>query len=89
VRRLIGLRSVQVVIYCMIPSQFEAELYEAMRERYADRTEVTVIVDAESHPASVAAPQQLRGSRGYRAKSPFARCWRPFRRQSYLSRVVG
>jgi hypothetical protein len=33
------------VIYCVIPRELEAELYEKMLRYYADNPDVTVIVD--------------------------------------------
>ena len=33
------------MIYCVVPKPLEQELYEKMVERYADETNVTVIVD--------------------------------------------
>jgi hypothetical protein len=38
------------MIYCVIPRELEAELYEKMVEYYADNPDVTVIVDRRSGP---------------------------------------
>jgi hypothetical protein len=38
------------VIYCVIPRELEAELYEKMVEYYKDNPNVTVIVDRREGP---------------------------------------
>jgi hypothetical protein len=38
------------MIYCVIPRELEAELYEKMVEYYKDNPNVTVIVDRRSGP---------------------------------------
>jgi hypothetical protein len=38
------------MIYCVIPRELEAELYEKMVAYYADNPDVTVIVDRRSGP---------------------------------------
>jgi hypothetical protein len=38
------------VIYCVIPRELEAELYEKMVEYYKDNPNVTVIVDRRDGP---------------------------------------
>jgi hypothetical protein len=39
-----------VVIYCVVPRELEAELYERMVEYYKDNPNVTVIVDRREGP---------------------------------------
>jgi hypothetical protein len=38
------------VIYCVVPRELEAELYERMVEYYKDNPNVTVIVDRREGP---------------------------------------
>jgi hypothetical protein len=38
------------MIYCVIPRELEAELYDKMVEYYADNPDVTVIVDRRQGP---------------------------------------
>ncbi len=38
------------MIYCVIPRELEAELYEKMVEHYKDNPNVTVIVDRREGP---------------------------------------
>ena len=38
------------MIYCVIPRELEAELYEKMVEYYGDNPDVTVIVDRRTGP---------------------------------------
>jgi hypothetical protein len=38
------------VIYCVIPREFAAELYDKMVDYYADNPNVTVIVDRREGP---------------------------------------
>ena len=41
------------MIYCVIPRELEAELYDKLVEYYKDNPDVTVIVDRRrSHPGS-------------------------------------
>jgi hypothetical protein len=37
------------MIYCVIPRELEAELYEKMVEYYKDNPNVTVIIDRREH----------------------------------------
>ena len=38
------------MIYCVVPSELEAELYDKLVEYYKDNPNVTVIVDRRSGP---------------------------------------
>ena len=52
------------MIYCVVPRELEAELYDKLVAYYADNDAVTVIVDRRTGPtaAAAAAPSRPRSS---------------------------
>ena len=38
------------MIYCVVPPELEAELYDKLVEHYSDNPDVTVIIDRRSGP---------------------------------------
>ncbi len=64
------------MIYCVIPRELEAELYERMVAYYSDNPNVTVIVDRRSGPdrrrgRSFGGMRELRDRRRRRATGTF------------------
>ena len=63
------------MIYCVIPEEFEDELYEKMREYYKDDPDVEVIVDRRKgrdrrRAAGATGPDERREVRDRRQRRP-------------------
>ena len=66
------------MIYCVIPRELEAELFERMTAYYGDNPNVTVIVDRRSGPdrrrgKAYGGMRELRDRRRLRAAGTFPR----------------
>ncbi len=64
------------MIYCVIPRELEAELYDKMVDYYADNPDVTVIVDRRDGPdrrggTSYGGKREIRDRRRARATGTF------------------
>lgn len=64
------------MIYCVIPRELEAELYDKMVDYYADNPDVTVIVDRRDGPdrrdgKSYGGKREIRDRRRARATGTF------------------
>ena len=64
------------MIYCVIPRELEAELYDKMVDYYADNADVTVIVDRREGPdrregKSYGGKREIRDRRRARATGTF------------------
>jgi hypothetical protein len=51
------------VIYCVVPPEFEKELYDRLVEHYKDNPNVTVIVDRRTGPDRRSASAQFAGGK--------------------------
>jgi hypothetical protein len=54
------------VIYCVIPAELEAELYQRMVDYYKDNPNVTVIVDRRDGPDRRSAQPEQDGAKNRR-----------------------
>ncbi|MGA2470240.1 MAG: hypothetical protein ABSG64_06070 [Solirubrobacteraceae bacterium] len=60
------------MVYCVVPREFEAELFERLKAHYADDPEVTVILDRRGgtrrHPSAFSGQHELRALRDRRRR---------------------
>ena len=72
------------MVYCVIPGEFEGELYEEMTEYYADDPDVAVVIDRRQR-------SRRRWPRGVISgvRRPVHGRWRPFRLAPRLSNGFG
>ena len=81
----VSIRTIRGVIYCVVPRELEAELYDKLVEYYKDNPNVTVIVDRREGDRRRSGAGKSKGNGGGAGKRELRDRRRPRARGTFLT----